>query len=138
MKSMFRMMTVTVFAALLGSSAIAQAAAPVATSSQQLSAKDLLKTEPRTVGPGGSIPAPPVVPGSGIELQVPQAPAISIVRICYGRCGGPEGNLKRPQGETRQDTQTPVFNILGNVQPFVGTPMDPNAIGAKVPIFTMP
>jgi hypothetical protein len=137
MKSMFRVMTVTVFAALVGSSAMAQAM-PIATSNRQLSAKDLLKTEPRTVGPTGSIPTPPVLPDSGMALPVPQAPTISAVTICYGQCGGTADDLKLPQGETRQDTQMPVFKILGKVQPFVGTPMDPNAIGAKVPIFTMP
>jgi hypothetical protein len=124
MKSMFRVMTVTVFAALVGSSAIAQAATPVATSNQQLSAKDLLRTEPK----------------SSQILAVPQPPpAFSTLTICYGSCGGPADALVLPNGgEVSRDTQAPVVKIFGNVQPFLGTPMDSGAIGAKVPIFTMP
>jgi hypothetical protein len=124
MKTMFRVMTTTIFAALLGAGAIAQAAVPVATSNQQLSAKDLLRTEPKT----------------SQLLAVPQLPpAFSTINVCYGSCGGPADALVLPRGgEVSRDTQVPVLKIFGNIQPFMGTPMDPNAIGAKVPIFKMP
>ncbi len=120
MKTMFRVMTTTIFAALLGSGAIAQAAVPVATSNQQLSAKDLLRTQPQT----------------GQLLAVPQSPpAFSSINLCYGSCGGPADQLVLPQGDLRRETELKFF---GKVQPFLSTPMDPRAIGAKVPIFTMP
>lgn len=123
MKSMFRVMTVTVFAAWLGSGAIAQAAVPVATSNQQLSAKDLLRTEPRT----------------SQLLVVPQPPSVLPIITRCDSCGGPADTLVLPSGgEVSRDTQVPVLKIFGKIQPFMGTPMDPNAIGAKVPIFTMP
>jgi hypothetical protein len=122
MKTMFQVMT-TIFAALLGSGAIAQAAVPVATSNQQLSAKDLLRTEPKT----------------SQLLVVPQPPSLLPVVTRCDNCGGTADALNLPQGgEVSRDTQVPVLKIFGKIQPFMGTPMDPGAIGAKVPIFTMP
>jgi hypothetical protein len=123
MKTMFRVITTTFFAALLGAGAIAQAAVPVATSNQQLSAKDLLRTEPR----------------SSQLLVVPQPPPVFPIITRCDSCGGPADALVLPNGgAVSRDTQAPVVKIFGNIQPFLGTPMDPGAIGAKVPIFTMP
>jgi hypothetical protein len=55
MKTMFRVITTTFFGAWLGWGAIAQAAVPIATSNQQLSAKDLLRTPNRSAS--GRTPA---------------------------------------------------------------------------------
>jgi hypothetical protein len=123
MKTMFRVMTTTIFAALLGSGAIAQAAIPVATSNQQLSAKDLLRTQPQT----------------GQLLAVPQPPpAFSSINLCFGSCGGPADQLVLPKGgEVHRDNEVPGVTFFG-VQPFLGTSMDPRAVGAKMLVFTMP
>jgi hypothetical protein len=125
MNRRFLAMTVTSLAVLVGSGAIAQAV-PLATSSQRLPAKHLLSTTPQSSQSLLKVPEPP--------------PAFSTISICYGRCGGPADQLKLPNGGevSRQDTQVPVTRILGGVQPFLGTPMDPHAIGAKVPLVILP
>jgi hypothetical protein len=124
MKTIFRVITTAIFAAGLGSGAIAQAAVPIATSNQQLSAKELLRTQPQT----------------GQLLAVPQPPpAFSTINLCYGSCGGPADQLVLPNGgEVRREAEFSGVKIFGKVQPFLGTAMDPRANGARMLIFTMP
>jgi hypothetical protein len=123
MKAMFRVMTTMILGAWLGWGAIAQAAVPIATSNQQLSAKDLLRTQPQT-GQLLAVPEPP--------------PAFSSINLCFGSCGGPADQLLLSNGgDVRRESASPGVVFFG-VQPFLGTTMDPRAVGAKMLIFTMP